>query len=177
MNSIISGAALFLLANSMALSQLAIDNPKHLDLPEEKARVLLRLASRAVATELHSRQAPKAEIDLRLVLGGKDEHYGIDEETGIPTLYLQQWNERKFTTAAVRFAVQKSIDRDGEERMIADILRRSEQVGPISADRLRGTGAPHKSVLGPETRGCANEIRDASQRDIGCVPPNGLPGH
>ena len=103
----ISGVALFLLVNSLTFAQLAIDNPKHLDVPEEKARVLLKMACRAVATEFHSRERSKAEFDLRLVLGERDEHYGFDEQTGIPTLYLQQWDETKFTNAAIRFAVSE----------------------------------------------------------------------
>lgn len=175
MNSIISGALLIVLANSLAFANLTIDNPRHLDVPEQKARVLLRLAHRAIAQEFHSREQLKAEFDFRLVLGEKDERYEIDEHTGVPTLYLQQWNEAKFTTAAVRLAVQKSIDRNREERLIFDILRRSEQIMTMPANKLR-PDVSRQSRSGQE-QGCRGAIRDAAQRDIQCGPLTQLPGH
>jgi len=173
--ALIAGTALFLLANSLAFAELAIDNPKHLDVPEEKARILLRLACRAVATEFHLREPAKTDFDLRLVLGEKDERHGFDEQTGVPTLYLQQWNEVKFTSAAIRFAVQKSVNHNREERMISEILRRSDQISSIPANQLRGADVPQKSDLGQEKQGCLSGIRDASQRDIGCGPVAGVP--
>jgi hypothetical protein len=176
MRPLISGVALFLLVNSLTFAQLAIDNPKHLDVPEEKARVLLKMARRAVATEFHSRDHSKAEFDLRLVLGEREEHYGFDEQTGIPTLYLQQWDETKFTNAAIRFAVQKSIARNREEQMISEILRRAGQVTSIPANQLRGATL-RKSDISQEKQGCLSGIRDASQRDIGCNSLAGVPNH
>jgi hypothetical protein len=172
MNSLIAGVALFVLVNSLAFAELAIDNPKRLDVPEEKARVLLRMACRAIAMEFHSREPSKVEFDLRLVLGEKDERYGIDEQTGIPTLYLRQWNERKFTTAAIRFAVQKSIDRNHEERMISEILQRAEQTASIPATQLRGARASQSDLANEQ--GCVSRIRDASQRNIRCGPLAGV---
>jgi hypothetical protein len=169
MRSIISGAVLYLLANSLAFAQLTIDNPKNLAVPEEKARVLLRLASRAVAMEFHSGDS-KGESDFRLVLGEKDERYGIDENSGVSTLYLHQWNETKFAIAAIKLAVQKSIDRNREQRMISDILLRSEQIVSIPANRLHGNALP-KSQSGRAEQGCLSGIRDGSQRDIRCGPP------
>jgi len=177
MNSLTSSAILIVLANSLAFAELTIDNPKHLDVPEEKARVLLRLACRAIAKEFHSREQLKAEFDFRLVLGEKDERYGINEQTGGSTLYLQEWNETKFTTAAIRLAMQKSIDRTREERMIFDILHRSEQVVSIPANKLLGdAGVSRKSQAGQEEQGCPRGIRDASQRDIRCGPLGQVPG-
>jgi hypothetical protein len=176
MNSITSWALLIVFANSLAFAELTIDNPRHLAVPEEKARVLLRLACRAIAKEFHSREQSKAELDFRLVLGEKDEYYGIDEHTGVPTVYLQQWNETKFTSAAIRLAVQKSIDRNREERMIFDILQHSEQIVAIPANKLRGADVSRRSQAGEEEQGCLGRIRDASQRDIRCGPLTQVPG-
>ena len=175
MRPLISGVALFLLVNSLTFAQLAIDNPKHLEVPEEKALVLLKMACRAVATEFHLNERSKAEFDLRLVLGEKDERYGFDEQTGVPTLYLQQWDETKFTSSAIRFAVQQSIARNREEQMISEILRRSGQVVSIPANRLRGADALRKSDIGQEKQSCLSGIRDASQRDIRCNSLAGVP--
>jgi hypothetical protein len=177
MNPLIAGTALFLFANSLAFAQLTIDNPKHLDVPQEKAKVLLRLACRTVAKEFHSREQSKVEFDFRLVLGEKEERYGIDDKTGVPTLYLQQWNETKFATAAIRLAVQKSVDRNREERMISDILQRSEQIVSIPANKLRGVDVVTRSQAGQVQQGCLGGIRDASQRDIPCGLPAPTLGH
>lgn len=177
MRPFISGVAFFLLANSLAFAQLTIDNPKHLDVSEEKAGVLLKMACRAVATEFHLRERSKSEFGLRLVLGEKDEHYGFDEQTGTPTLYLQQWDEIKFTSASIRFAVQRSIARTREEQMISEILRRSARVAPITPNQLRSAGAPGKSELSQEKEDCPGAIRDASKRDIRCNSLAGGPGH
>lgn len=174
MRSILSGAALCLLASSLAFAQLVIDNPKHLDVPEEKARVLWRLASRAVAREFHSVES-KGKFDFRLVLGEKDERYGIDEKSGVSTLYLQQWDETKFAIAAIRLAVQKSIDRNREQRMISDILQRSERIVSTPANTLYGVNVLPQSHPGRAEQGCLSGIRDATQRDIRCGQPALVP--
>ena len=170
MRSLSSVAALLVLANSLALAELTIDNPQHVDVPEEKARVLLRLASRAIAKEFHLREQSKTELDLRLVLGEKDERYGIDQESGIPTLYLQQWNETKFASAAVRLAVQKSVDRHREEQMVTDILQRSEQIVAIPANKLRGADLSPRRPLLRDEQPCITGIRDASEKEVLCNP-------
>jgi hypothetical protein len=175
MSSIASWALLIVIANSLAFAELTIDNPKHLDVPEDKARVLLRLACRAVVKELHSREQSKADLDLRLVLGEKEEHYEIDEH-GVSTLYLRQWNETKFATAALRLAVQNSIDRNREKRMILDILQRSGQIAAILANQLRGSNISPSSQAGMgEEHSCLDGIRNAGQRDISCGPSNQVP--
>ncbi len=171
MNSLTSAAVLIIFANSLTFAQLTIDNPKHLDVPEEKGRVLLRLAWQAVAKEFHSSEQSMREFDFRLVLGEKDERYGLDEPTGVPTLYLQQWNETKFTAAAIRLAVQKSIDRKREQQMISDILQRSEQIVSIPASKLRVVDVFPNSPAGHAVQGCLSEIRDAARREIRCGPP------
>jgi len=46
---------------------------------------------------------------MRLVMGGEDEHFGYDQNTGVRTQFLHEWKEEKFVIAAVRFAVEWSV--------------------------------------------------------------------
>src|SRR5262249_28235800 len=102
-----------ILASSMGFAQLSIENPKHGSVPEEQARLLLRLSCRAIAHQLHLRESSISEMEMHLVLGEKDEGFGYDEHM-VPTLFLREWDEKKFVTAALRFAVQRSIDQHQE---------------------------------------------------------------
>jgi hypothetical protein len=69
-----------LLTISACFAQLVIENPKHLKIPEDQAQALLRISCQAVANELHLQDKTKFNFGLRLVLGEKDEHFGLDNE-------------------------------------------------------------------------------------------------
>jgi len=163
-------AVLIIIAGSMAMGEIKIENPKHLDVPEQKARVLLKLACQAVVNELHLSERADWDFNLRLVLGGKDEGYVIDQPSGLATVYLERWDEAKFTAAAVKLAVQKSIDERHEEQIIREVLRRSDQIAPVSAKRLRETTVPAMTPTIHEDSGCWDAIVDASQRSVVCEP-------
>src|SRR5215470_20204827 len=100
---------IFAIAAPCAVSQLTIENPRHVDIPEAQARILLQMSFQAVAKELRPGQKTNSEFPLRLVIGQEDERYGLDAKTGVPTLFLRQWDPVKFATAAVRFAIQRSV--------------------------------------------------------------------
>lgn len=110
--------------NSISFAQLSIEDPKHLKVPEDQARLLLRISCRAVAEELHLRESSFAEMDMHLILGEREEGFEYDRHTGVPTLFLRKWDERKFVTAALRFAVQRSKDQHRQKQIMADILHR-----------------------------------------------------
>lgn len=141
MNLFACGAAL-LLASSMSLAQLSFDNPKNLNLPEDQARWLLRMSCRAVADQLRLRESSVPQFEMRLVLSDEEEHFGYDEHTGVPTLFLHEWNGQKFATAAVRFAVEWSVSLSQQQRIISDVLRRFQETVPVPATHL------HNSVTG-----------------------------
>ena len=159
-------AIFLLLANSAVSAQLVVENPKHLPIPEDQARVLLRMSCQAVANELHLRN--KLDFGLRLVLGEKDEHFGLDEKTGTRTLLLREWNAEKFTSAAMRFAVQLSIDSHRQEQMIAEVLRRSKQILPVSATELHGFVGSPKAPAIQDRNDCLSGIADAGVREVQC---------
>lgn len=153
-------AILLLLATrALSLAQLTITNPKHLDLPEDRARVLLVEASRVVANEFHVHDSDVG-YPLLLVIGDSDEGYGTDSE-GKVTLYLQVWSESKFVDAAVRLAIQSLADRKRLQRLGKEVLLRSDRIAPVSSSSLsrhdgfrrpRGPTAPQAD--------CISAVRD-----------------
>ena len=165
--------AIFALANPFAFSQLTIENPRQQDVPEAEARILLQMSLQAAAKELRPAQKTNVEFPMLLVIGQEDERFGLDGKTGVPTLFLQQWDPLKFTTAAVKFAIQESIRPERQEQMVLEIVRRSKAVAPVSAAQLRGSAGIALPALPPEND-CNKAISDAALREVLCpvVPGN-----
>jgi len=159
---------IFALATPCAFSQLTIENPRHVDIPEAQARVLFQMSFHAVAKELRLGQTTNAEFPLHLVIGQGEERFGLDARTGVATLLLREWDALKFTTAAVKFAIQRSVQPEREEAMISEIVRHSQAVAPVSAAQLRGSnqvGDP----LPPPAIGCVKGIYDAGLSGSPCA--------
>jgi hypothetical protein len=173
MRLLAGGIILLLLANSTTVAQLIIDNSKHLSVPEDQARLLLRMSCRAVAAELHLRGSNIPEFEMHLVLGEKDEGFGYAESTGTPTLFLREWNEKKFLTAALKFAVRWSIDQNRQEKMILEILDRYERTVPKPASSLHNFVASPSGLPLPKKPNCLSEISDATMREVRCDGPPG----
>jgi len=167
MNAFAPGAVL-LLATSMSLAQLSFDNPKHLNLPEDKARLLLRMSCREVAHQLHLRKSSVPEFEMHLVLGEDDEHFFYDEKTGVPTLSLHEWNDQKFVTAAIRFAVEWSVSMPEQKKLILDVLHRSEQAAPVSAAQLQNSVTPDSRLPVVDGKNCGTPVSDASTSGRRC---------
>ena len=163
----LSLVALLTLVSCCAFAQLTIDNPRHLDVPEARAHLLLRMSCQAVGRELHLADSSKVEFGLHLVLGEKIERFGWDEHTGMATVFLSTWDTQKFTTAAMRFAVQRSIDPHREEQMVLDVVRRSEQTAPVAATELRGLGGLLNRQPANENN-CLRGVVDATVRETRC---------
>jgi hypothetical protein len=126
---------LFLVTEGLSQAQLTIVNSKHLDFPEDTARVLLVETSRVVANEFRVRNPSDVEYPLSLVLGEKEEGYGTDSE-GKVTLFLQVWSESKFVDAAVRLAIQSLADHKRVQRLSKEVLLRSDRSLPVSSGSL-----------------------------------------
>jgi hypothetical protein len=171
-----SGTAvvIFALATPFVFSQLTIENPRQRDVPEAQARILLQLSFQTVAKQLRPAQKTNVEFPMLLVIGQEDERFGLDEKTGVPTLFLQQWDPVKFTTAAVKFAIRNSVRSERQEQMILEIVRRSKAVAPVSAAQLRGSAGIAPPALPPFVNNCPKGISDASVRELLCpmVPGN-----
>jgi len=143
---------LILTASSPTAAQLTVINPKHLEVPEEKAGILLRTACEVVAGEFHVSDASDLKFGLTLVLGEVEEHYTADEGTRSYTLYLKEWEEFKFATLAMRLCVYQLPTRRRESRLVNEILRRSDKISPVWAGKLRNE--PHRGL--PATAGPNN---------------------
>lgn len=168
-----AAVVIFALASRCAFSQLTIENPRQLDVPEPQARILLQMSVEAVAKELRPAQKSNAVFPLRLVIGQQDERFGVDEKTGVPTLFLRQWDPVKFTTAAVKFAIQKSVRPERQEQIILEVMRRSKGIAPVSAAQLRGSAEIAAPALSPGND-CLKGISDSTFREPPCqmVPDN-----
>ena len=166
---------IFALATPCAFSQLTIENPRHVDIPEAQARVLFQMSLQAVARELRPGQKTNAEFPLHLVIGQGEDRFGLDARTGVATLFLHEWDAVKFTTAAVRFAIQRSVQPEREEAMISEIVRHSQAVAPVSTAQLRGSNQL-PTPLPPPSIGCVKGIYDAAVTGSPCSTASGNRG-
>ena len=123
-------------AGAVASDRLTITNPQHQEVPAERARVLLLTTSRVVAEEFH-RRPDEVNLKLTLVLGDKDERSMMDL-SGHLTLYMDRWSEGKFVDGVITGAVQQLTSMQTRRKMFTDILRRSDEIAPVSVNRLRG---------------------------------------
>jgi hypothetical protein len=169
-------AIALMVASSLSMAQLTVENPKHLDFPEAKAKVLLSTACRVVAEEFHAHNPSEVEYPLTLVLGVKDEHWTEDEEAHAYILYLDDWNETKFAVAAMKLALQRLITQDRRKRLVREILWRSEQTAPVAASKLHGTrSADPRSLGNNQDDDCFAAIHKSAVRDMACGIPTQMP--
>jgi len=125
---------------------LTIVNSRQIDMPGERARVLLLMTCRVVAEEFH--QKPE-DVDLRvtLFLGESNEHVAIDDN-GRMTLYLERWDEIKFIDGVITGAVQKLTTLSKRKQLFIEIRRRTENISPIPVSQLR-VSSPSTPILRP----------------------------
>ncbi len=83
-------SVLSLAASSLAWAQLVIENPGHLDMPEQQAQVLFLTTNRVLESEFHSPGALENAFRMKFVLGEKAERFTIDDSSGNGTIYLEK---------------------------------------------------------------------------------------
>ncbi len=159
---------LLVLASSMVRAQLVLENPKHLNVPEQQAQVLFLTTVRVMETEFHSPGALENTFRMRLVLGEKSERFSIDDPAGNGTLHLEKWNESQFAIAAMRLAVQHLLAPDHQKRLLEEIVRRTHEIAPVNATQLRNEPVP--SVIPAAQDGCIGTITNAAVRSVNCGP-------
>jgi len=114
---------------------LTIVNPSQIEIPGERARVLLLTTCRVVAEEFH-RKPEDVALTMNLVLGARDEHYSVDKK-GRMTMYLERWDEGKFVDGVIISAVEWLAPLHLRNQMFTVILRRADRIAPVSANQLR----------------------------------------
>jgi hypothetical protein len=119
------------------LAQVTIKNPDHLAVPEQRVQIVFRTTCRVVAKEF---QLPEKEVEfpLLLILGDPNERYTSDEEHQVYTVYLYRWNEVQFAASAMRLAVQYSVTPSRRDKLVTEILKRSNRIDAISIKSLTG---------------------------------------
>ena len=156
-------------ASSPAAARLTIVNPHHLEVPEDRVRVLLLTTCRVVAEEFH-RHSDEVDLRVTLVLGDPDERSMVDQQGNL-TLYMDHWNQGKFVDGVITGAVQNLTTLKARNKMFADILRRSDEIAPVSVNRLRGNASNRPSpglTLPPD---CISALSDAPCSWSNQMPP------
>ena len=159
-------SVLLLAASSLAWAQLVIENPGHLDMPEQQAQVLFLTTNRVLESEFHSPGALENAFRMKLVLGEKAERFTIDDSSGNGTIYLEKWNEGKFAVAAMRLAVQHLLVPERQKRMLEEIVRRTHEIVPIKAAQLRNE--PPSPGVPPLQDDCISQMMNAALRGVDC---------
>ena len=135
---------------------LTIVNPRQVDIPDERARILLLTTCRVVADEFH-RGKDGVEMEVTLVLGEGDEHYSIDKG-GRMTIYLERWDESKFVNGVITSVIQRMAPLHLRNQMFSDILHRTDQIAPVSAKQLRNPAGSTPLPTREPYPTCTNEV-------------------
>jgi len=137
-----------------------IVNPKHLNVPNDTVKVLMSTACQVVAEDSHLRNECDAPYSLKLVLGEQEERYGIDQH-GKAIIYLSRWDDLKFAYTAISVAIQRA--HPGRlQRLVAETLRRSSRITPVTANDLRAAKIRGQSRSGVDTDRCNPAVHDAT---------------
>src|SRR5262249_55326415 len=157
---------LLLLASSLMQGKLEIVNPKHLDVPAAPALALFQSTTRIMEKEFNVPGAFENKFHMRLVLGQTSERFTIDDPAGNGTLYLERWNEFKFTATTMRLAVQQLLVPERQQKMLDLIVRRAHEIAPVSAVDLgqEKMAAPQQHLQDD----CIGRIANAAVPGVPC---------
>ena len=157
----------FGLLASFLNAQVTIQNPQHLEIPEQRVQVLHNIVCRVVAEEFHIRES-KVQGPVTVVLGERQERTVADEFNGIYTIYLEHWDETTFASSDIRLTIQRMAFRNYSEQMAREVIRRVDLLFPLSADRLRTT-TKHGPLTPPNPAGnCVSGIQGLAVHDWLC---------
>jgi len=133
---------LMLLISTLSWAQITIENPHHLDIPEQRVQALHKIICHVVAEDLRVR-AGETCGPVTVLLGELKEGIAADELNGAFTIYLDHWGEVRFAMADMRLAVQRlGLSQERWTRMAREIIKRVNQVTPVSAQGLREAQVP-----------------------------------
>ena len=124
-------------AGNLRAGELTIENPKGLPVKQEEVSLLYTLVCQQVAETFHVKNYKDIEVPLTLVLGEERERYLIDHLTGAATIYLQQWNEPRFASAAVMIAFHHVLTNDQFQTVVTKALKRFSKIAPETVTTLR----------------------------------------
>jgi len=129
---------LVLLTGKLLAAQITGENPQKLEWPEQRAQMLHRIICGVVGKDLHLR-GKNAQFPVTLVLGEQQQRIVADEDKGIFKIYLKQWDEPSFAVSDLQVVLQRGMVRKYWQPMVSEVVRRFQQVAPVSADDLSGS--------------------------------------
>jgi hypothetical protein len=130
------GGCIALLGGSATFAQITVKNPKHLPVPEYKLQALYRIACEQVAEEFHISDPAKLDFPLTVVLG-EPSHYTSDDDKQSYVVYLDRWDDIRFTSSVVLLAAHRVVSRERYKKMVLETLRRANEIMPIQAADLQ----------------------------------------
>jgi hypothetical protein len=170
--------AWLVLASSFVGAQLTIENPKHVEVPEQQAQALFLVTERVMESEFHNPGSLENRFRMKLVLGQTPERFTVDDAQGNGTLFLDKWDDGKFTVAAMRLAVQHLLGPERQQKMLQEIRKRTSEVAPVPVSKLRGQPMPSSSPTSPGWAipdKCMDQMTNAALRVTACQSaPAGL---
>ena len=140
MASIIRASVLLLafLGSAWVLAaQVRIENPKKLPVKDEEVNLLYTMVCEQVAQDFHVRNYKNLEVPLTLVLGEEAERYVIEHLTGAGTIYLRQWDETHFASAAVLIAFHHVLTNGQFQAEVKEVLTRFSKIAPETLTAAR----------------------------------------
>jgi hypothetical protein len=142
----VTAFCLILGVSPLAKAQLTVKNPHQLYFPEDRARVIFSTACKVVAAKFHVRHISSVDFPLVVVLGDKQERYTADLDTHTYTIYLQRWDDVQFAAYSMGLAMQLLVQQQQRAKIVAEILRRSGEVLPISVDALQNKDTTRENM-------------------------------
>jgi|KBSMisStaDraftv2_1062788.scaffolds.fasta_scaffold669310_2 hypothetical protein len=113
-------------------AQLQVENRDHMAFSDERARIIFKTACRVVEEEFHLKRTALSEFPLTLVLGSSEDQYQDNHDAGIYRIELKSWDEKKFAVGVIRLAIERMVSRDVRDRLVRQILTRSNAISPLS---------------------------------------------
>jgi hypothetical protein len=113
-------------------AQLQVENGDHVGFPDQRAQIIFNTACRVVGEEFHLKRAALPAFPLTLVLGSSEDRYQDNHDAGIYRIELKSWDEKKFAVGVMRLAIERMVGREQRDRLLRQILTRSNAISPLS---------------------------------------------
>ncbi|MFY9531415.1 MAG: hypothetical protein WBC04_25525 [Candidatus Acidiferrales bacterium] len=137
MKNMLVPAILALLASLPSQAQVTVVNPDNLEVPKEKMNLLYANACRAVGEEFHVTKNSQIEFPVFLVLGESYEHISANNPPGVFRIYLQKWDEDKFTVSVISLALYNMLPLERRYKLAIEVRRRTDKIAPVTVSELR----------------------------------------
>ena len=139
MASIIRASVLLLafLGSAWVLAAQVSRKPEKASREGRRGQPPYTMVCEQVAQDFHVRNYKNLEVPLTLVLGEEAERYVIDHLTGAGTIYLRQWDETPFASAAILIAFHHVLTNGQFQAEVKNVLTRFSKIAPETLTAAR----------------------------------------